>query len=218
MRRKVMWLLIVVAVMVAASLAIDLAFKAPSHRSAAITTYTNRRFQFSLAWDTGQFTVRTVDPLASEPSDAQLLWIDGVGRVRGGRGRLLMLQVALRTPADLPVQLRGLVGVTVARLDGLVKTPTLAAFRREPFMHDDISAGWVTSGPVVSDLNGTPAFRYSERVGKRSALDYVVYHHVLNGTFVYALDLTASSARWNAVQSRLDAVAQTLATGRVMRP
>jgi hypothetical protein len=55
-------------------------------------------------------------------------------------------------------------------------------------------------------------------VGKRSALDYVVYHQVLNGTFVYALDLTASSARWNAVQPRLDAVAQTLATGRVVRP
>ncbi len=212
MRRKVSWLLIVAAVVVAASLVIDLVLRAPSrHHPAAITTYTNRAFQFSLDLDPGQFTVRTVDPLASEPPDAQFLWIDGVGRVSGGRARLLVLQVALRTPAGLPAEDRGTVGVTVARLNGLAKTPTLAAFRREPFMHDDMAAGWVTSGPVVSEINGKPAFRYSERVGKRSALDYVVYHHVLNGTFVYSVYLSASTARWNAVKSELEAVAQTLA-------
>ena len=118
-----------------------------------------------------------------------------------------MLVVRVKTPADVPWPARGNIQITVVKTARLLHLPTLAAFARESYLRSlQADSGWVTGPPRAITLNGLPALRYSGRITNSfTILNYVI----LDGRFVYTLDLMANTKQWPSVAASLQAVAQT---------
>ena len=107
----------------------------------------------------------------------------GLGTLHGD-----MQALYVRTKPTLSPRLAEL-GIVAWYTTRPVAPPTLAAFRREPYMRSLIRKGWlgaVVTEPQAAMLDGLPAYRFVMRKGRASITTYTM----VRGDYVYGLDLT----------------------------
>lgn len=193
MSRRVRWVLIVVAIVITAGIVADLMLRAPEPaKGEAVGTYYSRSFHFALAWDRGLFSMHRphTGPDAS-------VGVPGIGRLHG---EFLTLTVVLSSPAGLPADERGEMFLTTLRPTRMPSR--LASLNRSTFeLAASGGEGWGTA-----TLNLLHALRRQGTEKGLTIRDYVT----AQDDQVYWIRLEAASTRWSRVESRLDAVAQTL--------
>ena len=197
--RVVIGVLVALAIVVAATVAVNDILSSPSRRQPQATAiYASRSFQFALGWS------RTL--LAGhveQPSKDTEVNIPGVGIVDGS---VLQMYVVYKVPESLPADERGEVVLTA--LDPAVMPAGLEAL--DPSLTRPLGSQAVTRLQMtVLGGAGLRALLFSRSNDRLATRDYIA----VNQGLIYWFRLEASASRWNAVEPSLDAVAQTLAVG-----
>ena len=166
---------------------------------AARRAFASPGFHYAVSYDPARFSA-AVDRDASGVGLDQL--VPGIGKVHGDVETLI---AGAKDPASLAQVTRGEFQLTALKPQRAQRRPSLAAFRREPYLRKLEAHGWVTSRPRKVALNGLPAFRYTMRFRGVTTVDYAVY----DGAFIYAMNLEAPSKRWSVVGPSREAVARS---------
>jgi hypothetical protein len=171
---------------------------------ATTTTYANTDYRFTVSHDATQLSA-AVD--RDNSGNNQQIRLPGLGSLQGDE--LILIVEGKRGPPQ-----GGELSVSALRLSRPLTLPSLAAFRREPYMKELVANGFqgaTVAPPQSASIGGLPAFRYT--FGKKGVMS-VVNYTVVHGRFVYNLNLALSPKASTSLASSLEAALQSFHVSR----